>query len=445
MMHDTKLDNDIYDNDTFYFITFLTDRFMPLNVRWQHALELRFKKKFKPIHILSAAHNSLFKEDNFIVLNKDLEDLYQRYGRTDLIELIYPEELNRQFSESGQIDYLINNLTKKQGRVFVLSFSSVWLNISNQKVKILGPDPTVAAIFDDKKSHIETFNMLGLPTNKGIVYDNFKDLRIKHTVFPFFLSATFSSGGIESRVIDTVADLDEYYGSLRPVNRDKPFIAYEFVRDIVLAPNVTALISEDKVIVASISDQILRGNKYMGNTYPSIADSLHVDFMKNATNRIGRYLQTKGFRGLFGVDFIITKQGDCMPIDLNPRRQGGYYCFAMSSPIDVIDLEIRVVLGETLPPLDYEKFQCSYSWAHSKLSPYYSNVRIKEQYSLGSPVGPFQSIGSAYKAIYYPKDYTLMHGNPGFFLKTGNSRDELMYNLYEDIEETISAAYEVIE
>jgi len=429
-----------------YFFTMLTDRFEPLNEKWAEALGKRFAHKFKPIHVLPFHHNSKFTNENYIVLNEGLEKIHNSMGRKDIINLIYPEDLNKQFSESKQINDLANKLIKKQGQVFVLSFTSVWLNLDNPKMIILGPKPSSTEKYDAKSEHYKTFKKLDIKTVETKSYKTIDALRQSKVEYPFFLSATYSSGGIESNAIFTKQDLEAYYAKLRPINKAEPLIVSKYIDDIQLAPNSSGLVTGiNNTVVVCISDQILRNNRYMGNIYPSQANKKHLKQIQDATIKVGNYLSKSGFRGLFGLDFLITRSGDCYAVDLNPRRQGGYYCNVMASPVDLIDLELKVALNEPLPNLSYEDFQVKYCWAHSKLAPYYPNMKIVDEFSLGKPDEPFKKLGTTHRAIYYPKNHVLMVGNPGFYLTSGRSYNEVKMRLYKETEELISKSYELYE
>ncbi len=439
----SKLSRTLATDEHFYFFTLLSDRFIPLIERWAKGLEKRFGKKFKPIYILPFYHNHLFEDENYIVLNERLEGIQKNTGRTDILGLIYPEDLNRQFSKSKEIKDLADNLIKKQGKVFVLSFSNVWLDIDDPNIVLLGPDPTIAAVYDAKIEHYRTFEKLGVETIEATVYKDIQEVREQQAEYPFFLSAMYSSGGTESKAIFTSEDLEVYCAHLRPINQKKPLIATKYVEDIVLAPNSTGIASVQDVTVVCISDQILRDNQYMGNIYPSRASKDHVAQIKEITAKVGAYLSKQGFYGLFGIDFLITKSGKCYPVDLNPRRQGGYYCNAMSSKQDLIELELAVIFNEPIPKLSYDDFQVEYCWAHSKLTPHYPNMKIVDEFNEGDPTEPFKKIGSTFKAIYYPKNYTLIGGSPGFYVTSGTNYDEVRLRLEEEVEKTISKSYEL--
>lgn len=441
---EAQISEDIAKDENYYFISLLSDRFASLNDRWAAALKKRFGKNFKPIYILPHRHNDIFIEDNFAILNKQQQHLNAHSGAKKLIYLIYPEDLNKQFSESKFCQELLDTLVKKQGTVHVLSFTSVWLDFKSSNIKVLGPEPNIAGHYDNKIEHVKLFKKLRLPINKVTIYDNFEQLKRRHKEFPFFISAAYSSGGIESQAIYTPEDLDIFYFGLRPVNKDLPLIAARQIKDIVLAPNVTALVHEkDETTFINISEQLLRGNNYMGNIYPANVSKHHFKIILESTMAIGNHLSREGFRGLFGCDFLITASGECFPVDLNPRRQGGYFCVTEASPVDLVDLELKVALGEPIDSIRHEDFQADYAWGHSKLSPYFNNAYINKEFGEGECSAPFRNIGTSYTAQFYPKDHVLITGNPGFYVATAKNSSEIKKMLIPDVEKLISKSYKM--
>lgn len=440
-----QLNQCLLTDKNYYFISFLTDRFESLNDLWAKHLEKKFGKKFKPIYILPAKHNSLFEEENYIVINKRQEEIRKSTHRDNSIVLVYPEDINKQFCKSPFIRKLLDNLIKKQSKIFILGFSNVWLNLKDPRIILLGPKPSVAAKFDNKAKHIHVFKTLNLPYNTTRIFQNFDELLKGRKTYPFFISASFSSGGFESKIIYSKEDLEKFYISLRQINKKGEFIVSKLINNIKLAPNSSAIIAgKNKTTLICITDQLLRDNKYMGNMYPSQADSQHQKLIEQQTIKVGNYLSLFGFKGLFGMDFLITEDGKCFPTDINPRRQGGYFCnVMMSKKVDIIDLELKLALGESIQNITSQDFQVNYSWAHSKLTPYFHDMVIEKELKDGTPSEPFKKIGSVYSAIYYPKDYLLVSGNPGFYLITSNSYEKMKKTLIEDTEKIISKNFNI--
>lgn len=437
-----KLDTNLETNEFHYYFSFLNDRFTSITDKWTEALSRKSGKAFKPIYLLPFKHNSLHEEANYIVVNERLPHWQAELGREDIFELIYPEDMNKQFSKSPFIKDLINKLLKKQEEVYLLPFSSVWLDLENPHIKILGPHPEVATIFDDKVEHIRVFKRLGLQINTVEVYAGIEELKAKWKIYPFFFSAAFSSGGFESQVVETEADLIGFYDSLRPVNKNGPFIAAKLLPEIILAPNVSAMVTGlHETSLVCISDQLLRGNNYMGNIYPSQSSPLHKKIMETVTVKIGNYMSALGFRGMFGIDFLISKDGSCFPTDINPRRQGGYYCNVMMAEKSIVDMELAIMLGEKVKPFTLKEMDAPYAWAHHKLTPYYHNVTINTELLHGKPSDPFETVGSSYYTIYYPKDYILLAGNPGFYAASEDLHGNLLDKVTNEVDALISQSY----
>jgi predicted ATP-grasp superfamily ATP-dependent carboligase len=439
-----RLDENLLNDQNAYYFNFLSDRFHPLHSVWEANLKKRFGLTFKPIFVLPAVHNELFSDENYIVLNESLEAVsIDSSPVTPAFAVLAADDFNRQFSHHQFVRELIAKLLTKQDQVFVLSLTSVGLAFDSPKVQVLGPDPEVAARFDDKAEHLNVFRHLGLPTNQTWLYASYEELKAKHTEYPFFLSAAFSSAGSDSCRIETSHDLAAYFETLRPANKSSHFIAAKFLTDIVSAPNASAIVlSENNTLVVCITDQILRGHRYLGNIYPSSVGELYRAMILEMTTAVGNYLSTQGFRGLFGLDFLVTSAGNCYPLDLNPRRQGSYHCnVMMSKEIDLIDLEQRAIFGETLPVIKHEQFEVSYCWAHNKIMPYRANPTLGEGFEIGAPLKPFDTVGSRYASAWYPKGSILKGGAAAHYLRTDMSRSRLLETLEREVDELITQLY----
>lgn len=431
------------DQNNYYF-NLLSDRFHPLHVAWEANLKKRFGSTFKPIFVLPAQHNELFKDENYVVISQypASADIASNFGPHTFV-VPAADDLNKQFSDNEVVRDLIAKLLTKQDQVFVLSLTSVGLRFDDARVKILGPDPKVAARFDDKAEHLNVFRHLGLPTNQTWVYANYDEMLTTHTEYPFFLSATFSSAGSDSRTIQTSHELTSFYENVRPHNKGSHFIAARLLTDIVSAPNACAIVlSENNTLIVCLTDQILRGHQYLGNIYPSSVNDQHRSMILEMTTTVGNYLSTQGFRGIFGLDFLITSDGNCYPLDLNPRRQGSYHCnVMMSKNVDLIDLEQHAIFGETPPAIQHQQFDTPYCWAHSKIMPYQPSATLGKGFEIGEPRTPFEKVGTYHAAAWYTEGSVLKGGSVGHYLRTGSSRLWLLETLEHEVEELITQLY----
>jgi hypothetical protein len=96
--------------------------------------------------------------------------------------------------------------------------------------------------------------------------------------------------------------------------------------------NINALATDESVIVSCPSVQLtgmaMLGAKrgmYCGNDFLAAANlgDRTLTAIVDQTSRIGRWLSSLGFRGLFGLDFVIDPASEAVyAVDLNPRWQG---------------------------------------------------------------------------------------------------------------------------
>jgi predicted ATP-grasp superfamily ATP-dependent carboligase len=437
-------DEDLLNGQNAYYFNLLSDRYHPVHAIWEANLKKRFGLTFKPIFVLPSVHNELFRDANYIVISPSIDSTcIGSNPPVHAFTICAADDLNKQFSRDDRVREIIDKLLLKQDQVFVLSLTSVGLTFDNPKVQILGPDPAVAVRFDDKAEHVNVFRHLGLPTNQTWVYASAEELQAKHTEYPFFLSAAFSSGGSDSRRIESRDELASYFENVRSFNKKNHFIASRLLTDIVNAPNASAIVlGENNAVVVCITDQILREQQYLGNVYPSSVSELHRAMILEMTTIVGNYLSTQGFRGLFGLDFLITRAGNCYPLDLNPRRQGSYHLNVMASKgIDLIDLEQAAIFGETLPVIKHEQFVVPYCWAHSKIMPYRANATLGDGFEIGDPFKPFEMVGTHHAAAWYPKGSVLKGGSAGHYLRTDTSRSRLLATLELEVNEMITRLY----
>jgi len=131
-----------------------------------------------------------------------------------------------------------------------------------------------------------------------------------------------------------------------------------------LSLNINALACASGTVVSYPSVQleglsIVNASRgmYCGNDYLATADLPRqtVNGVIEQTRHIGKWLGSLGYRGLFGLDFVLDQaSGLAYAVDLNPRWQGSTVpltlaeCKAGRLPLAVADLACRMgLLGET--------------------------------------------------------------------------------------------------
>jgi hypothetical protein len=113
----------------------------------------------------------------------------------------------------------------------------------------------------------------------------------------------------------------------------------------------------------------------------------------------------------------------------------------MSKNVDLIDLEQKVIFGETMPVIQHEQFEASYCWAHSKIMAYRPNATLGEGFDSGDPLGPFTTVGTHHAAAWYMQGSVLKGGSVGHYLRTDHSRQSLLKTLTHEVDELITRLY----
>jgi predicted ATP-grasp superfamily ATP-dependent carboligase len=430
-MTEHLFDHDIFSNDKEYFFTLHGPRFEYMNNAMAESLGQKYGKEFRPIRILNAWPSKAYDKANYIILNKRGYKLANELKKKVVFLPDY-EDVNAEFSDDPFIKSIAKKLLEKQKTVFVYPFTTAFLEVAKPDFSVLGPNNELAKNLDNKINQLKLFNKLGLPCNKARIFNSKEDL-LKHEyeIVPSYISAAYTSGGNESGLIYSPEMLHEFLAKLRPINETNKFIVSDIFEDIVLAPNVNAVItSDEKVAILVLSDQILQGNRYLGNIYPSKVSEDNRTEIYNITKQIGKYLASQGYRGLFGCDFLINGNGQLVVVDLNPRHQGGYTCNGLmlaAKGISLTDLELSVLLDEEvqIPQAQLDK-KLGFAWSHSKIIPAEKGQEILNEYHKGSIEEPFSSIGESFVSEFYKKGSVFIEGYTGYQVHTAKERSSLL-------------------
>ena len=426
---DYQLEKDLPTNKVHYFFSILGPRFEVVNGLMADSLSRRFGNEYKPIYIFSSHPNKYFRKENYIVLNKRADSV-EKELREKVVYLQEYEDLNEEFSKSPLVKKISEQLFAKQKQIPVYSFTTSFLRLSDPRWLVLGPSPEISTLYDNKIEHYKLFKELALPRNNARIFQNKDELLIKNHIYPGYITASYTSGGNESGLIYSKEMLNNFLSRLRDVNDKGQFLVAQIFEHIVAMPNVNAIVTgRNKTNILVISDQIMRGTRYLGNVYPTSISQKHITQIREITTKIGDFLSRKGYRGLFGCDFLINDKGRLVVVDLNPRRQGGYVCNTLALKaigVNLTDIELSCVLEDT-PSVDltYGKIQYPVAWAHSKIKPYDPGQRIVRENKKGGIQEIFEKKSGDYFGTFYEKGSIFIDGYIGYVVAVGRNRKKV--------------------
>lgn len=332
-----------------YFLTIMPVHFQPVIDKWKIVLEKRYHEKFEEVKILNINNNEYCDKSirSYRFLNKP-----QNYS-----------SLNKYLSNSKRFKALVKSLLQKQKDLLILPYSTSNLFVSNKRVLILGPNSNLATYFDNKINAYKLFKKLKINTPKFHLIKNKSKYVVRK---PFYISAAFSSGTDQSRLISNQNDYSNYLSRIKSINNAYPFISVDYIKNIKYFVETSCMVISDKKIeVLSILDEVKRGIACIGNIYPSTVSNIQKEKIIKISKKIGTYIAKKGYRGPFGCGFFITNDNILYVSDLNPRRQGFYMGDICISKTNIPKLELDIYQGNDSATNGYLDKKVCKCWAYS--------------------------------------------------------------------------------
>lgn len=207
---------------------------------------------------------------------------------------------------------------------------------------------------------------------------------------PVILRRSRSSGGSGVSRVDSVDQLAEAWPQ-----GDEEFVSVAPFVDGAIPVNVGAVVWADAVTVHYPSVQLIgipgltqRPFGFCGNDFAAAKelDPAAIESIETSARRIGEWMQSLGYRGAFGCDFLV-KDGVALFLEVNPRFQGSTHLSAMLSRRQgescIFTDHLAALIGIAAPaqePLSARVDQCPpmshfvQHWLH----PARANIRVPE-------------------------------------------------------------------
>jgi len=132
-----------------------------------------------------------------------------------------------------------------------------------------------------------------------------------------FISEPYSAAGSNSSFVCNREEILKRF-----CLADQPYLVTRRIQH-THDPTVLAVVAnEDAVYVASVADQRMEQNRFRGSTFPTVLEKDVVEQIKEYTRMVGRYMGARGYRGMFGCDFLVDEDGKAHFLEVNARKQG---------------------------------------------------------------------------------------------------------------------------
>lgn len=184
------------------------------------------------------------------------------------------------------------------------------------------------------------------------------------------LQASNGAGGENTYLIQNENDLLVIKGYLK-----EKYCVSKYVNNTPL--NATLIIFEDDIIILPISAQLIKiiDNKfrYVGADF-SVVNTLNKCILKKINNyskKIGKKIQNLGYRGIMGIDYILTNDKIYF-MEINPRFQSSSFLLSLVLKKEfnssIAELNYMALKGEKSIKLDLKPINKSFLNCNGKQS-----------------------------------------------------------------------------
>jgi len=260
---------------------------------------------------------------NLAVLNKDS---YRYHAGKGLLVNCRPTaaDFAQQVSASLFAQELVENILRKQDFVYIHMFESrPEMTLANgERTKLLGPDPTLAYEFNNKINQFKMVCDLKIPVPEGFSCSSLEEAleaaeRLFRSGEEAFISEPYSAAGSNSAFVCNIEEILQRF-----CLAEQPYLVTRRIQH-THDPTVLAVVANsEEVYVASVADQRMEQNRFRGSTFPTVLEEDVVEQIKDYTRMVGRYMGTRGYRGMFGCDFLVDEEGKPYFLEVNARKQG---------------------------------------------------------------------------------------------------------------------------
>jgi len=267
------------------------------------------------------AYSGLWERECLFSVEKDL-GIRENWGNHDLEKLWEPPTRQRIEKFIGSVKTPINTVC----------YRSLEILEKDRRFRVLAPSLALKDLFDDKLRQLELFSKLGVKTPETFV------CRLDETSFarasdfldgPFVVQPPVGSSGDNTYFVNNEGDFDgvrDVFGQTQRLKLSKYLPVPSLNGHCVVLKTRDGLRS----IAACPSFQVVgargctsRAEVYCGNDFSAVGRVPKTIREKICTimEKTGHYMGTKGFLGLFGMDFLLHRD-EILALEINPRFQG---------------------------------------------------------------------------------------------------------------------------
>ena len=165
--------------------------------------------------------------------------------------------------------------------------------------------------------------------------------------YPVLVRPSFVLGGRAMQIVAKEEELLNYLKTAVEIDKDKPVLVDKYIRGKEV--EVDAVCDGERVFIPGIMELVERTGIHSGDSisvYPPYSISQNVkDKILDYTERLGIAI---GIRGLYNIQFIVTREEDVYIIEVNPRSSRTVPFLSKSTGYSLADIATKVMMGISL-------------------------------------------------------------------------------------------------
>lgn len=250
---------------------------------------------------------------------------------------------------------------------------------------------------------------------------NFTTLKEEFSTEQLVIQGIKGAGGENTYFITSEEDL------LKIQNKNTKYCISEYHKHLPL--NTTLIIGNQEILQFPLSAQLISNKtgtfKYVGGDFVYPSERLGRDLQHQITiynDKIAKKIKDLGYRGILGIDYILTEEGKIIFMELNPRFQSSTFILNQylqeNYQLDIATLHYMAIEGVKLPKIKIKNDEIQKSFLNCNVENDFSTF---ENYHLLTKGFFKENITSCYRKIY---NYSLVEDNLFQHIKLKSIKEE---------------------
>jgi carbamoyl-phosphate synthase large subunit len=226
--------------------------------------------------------------------------------------------------------------------------------LEKRGVRILGTGTKAIFKAEDRDAFENVLIEQGIPHPEGVAVTTVEEgiSAAAGIGYPVLVRPSFVLGGRAMEIVANEKMLVKYLSNAVAVDKDHPVLIDRYISGKEV--EVDAVCDGTEVFLPGIMELVERTGVHSGDSfsiYPPFSLSEKVkETITEYTRKLGLGL---GIKGLFNIQFIVDKNDDVYIIEVNPRASRSVPFLSKSAGIPLVDIAVRVMLGESLAAQGY--------------------------------------------------------------------------------------------